>query len=66
MEYPYGCGDMEQLVSITNIIAIEPDEPAQGLVQVIYERCRECGHEENIDVIVTKEENQNKQEIEHE
>ena len=57
MECPYGCGDMEQLVSITNVINSEAERP-QGLVEVIYERCQDCGHEENIDVIVTETQNQ--------
>ncbi len=58
MECPYGCGDMEQLVSITDVFATEPDKPAQGLVEVVYERCHDCGHEENIDVVVTENEHQ--------
>ncbi len=66
MECPNGCGDMEQLVSIVNGVDAEFHEMAQTYVQVIYERCHECEHQENIDVIVTEDENQNQQEVRNE
>ena len=54
MECPKGCGDMEQLVSLSNVLDPETLQILKTSKQV-YERCHECGHEETIDLQVYDE-----------
>jgi len=54
MECPNGCGDMEQLVSLNNVVDPETIQ-IQKTSKLVYERCHECGHEETIDLQVCDE-----------
>jgi uncharacterized Zn finger protein len=50
MECPNGCGDMEQLVSVSNDDDKPPRRKRRKATELVYERCRECGHVETVDL----------------
>ena len=56
MECPQGCGDMEQLLSLGTAPEEESVDFRTTVSSVVYERCRECGHEETLSVETHEEE----------
>jgi hypothetical protein len=56
MECPQGCGDMEQLLSLGTAPDEESADFRTTVSSVVYERCRECGHEETLSVETHEEE----------
>jgi len=52
MECPYCGSDMDQLVSLDNVLDPETNEMDLKVSKHTYERCHECGHEVTIDLEV--------------
>jgi uncharacterized Zn finger protein len=50
MECPNGCGDMEQLVSVSNDDNEKSHRKRKKIITFVYERCRECGYVEPVKV----------------
>jgi uncharacterized Zn finger protein len=50
MECPNGCGDMEQLVSVSHDDNEKSRRKRKKTITFVYERCRECGYVEPVKV----------------